>query len=354
MHSSFVLCFRVLIVGWLLFMTGYYYYLSNIVQISHHRRSMLISGSETLTKTPFDTVLPGVSYFNKIYNMLDGTDLLEKSGRDIYSFRYSNNVKTLPSQHSYLVPVEFTGIPNIFPQCYKDTTHSTMTNTWSSTIITATESSKSSDFSITTSQAAAILSTFFPTAKGINDIISNPAFKDTKASIQNGNSHNSKSTQIKSNEGFKKTYKLSAETSLYEAVVAWDQFIDFDFKIDFMNAINDLELEMHNVEILDFIHKWGTHSIGSARMGAVCEESIYLKSSKEGYNYNNFYQYTKTKSNEFIFWSSSSSTTSSTSSAGSYQNDLWYEVTNYKCEGECGTSQECGGMTGSGYFFKTS
>eukprot|EP01084_Bolivina_argentea_P040265 74420_1 len=81
---------------------------------TNYRRSMLLSQNYPISPFPTGPVLPGVSYFNKIYNMLDGTGLLEKPGRDIYTFRYSNMVQTWTSQYTYLVPVEFTGIPNIY------------------------------------------------------------------------------------------------------------------------------------------------------------------------------------------------------------------------------------------------
>eukprot|EP01084_Bolivina_argentea_P269934 458879_1 len=317
-----------------------------------YRRSILISGNDPITQTPYGAVLPGVSYFNKIYNMLDGTDLLEKSGRDIYNFRYSNNIQTVGSQYSYFVPVEFAAIPNLFPQCNKDTTLSTMKNTWSSSTIRETSASKKSGFSITLGQVAVLLSKYFPAATTIAEIASDDLFKSMKSSIENGNSRNTKNTRIKTGEGFEKTFTVSAETSLYDAVIVWDQLINFDMKLDFTAAINQLESSASNVNILDFTGKWGTHVIRRARMGAMCEESVYLKSSKSGYDYTNFYTHTQTQKNNILFWSSSSTDTSTITRTGVYNDELFYQFTNIRCEGECPTSQLCGHMTGNAYYLK--
>eukprot|EP01084_Bolivina_argentea_P189670 326140_1 len=204
--------------------------------------------------------------------MLDGAELLEKSGRDIYTFRYSDLIQTRTSQYTYTVPVEFTGIPNIFPQCTKDTTLSTMKKTRSSSIIAEVVSSKSSGFAITLQQIGAILApiinTISPgTGTTISSITSSAAFKDVSVSIQKGNSRNTRDARTKHEEGFERTYTLSAEASLYEATIAWDQYSDFEPKPDFKSAINNLELSAANSAILAFIDSWGTHVVRSARMG---------------------------------------------------------------------------------------
>eukprot|EP01084_Bolivina_argentea_P158725 276494_1 len=87
-------------------------------------------------------------------------------------------------------------------------------------------------------------------------------------------------------------------------------------------------------------------------MGAMCEESVYLKSTIAGYNYNDFYTYTKTHKSGILFWSKSSTTTTSITESGTYNSDLFYEFTSVRCEGECATSQSCGDMTGTGFWVK--
>eukprot|EP01084_Bolivina_argentea_P269935 458880_1 len=180
---------------------------------SKTRRSMLLSGNEPISSIPTGAVLPGVSYFNKIYNMLDGTDLLEKSGRDIYTFRYASSIQTWTSQHTYLVPVEFAGVPNIYPQFTKDNTLSTMKKTWSSSLLKDVSSSRSSGSAITLSQIGAILAPIVNAISpgvgtAISAITSSDAFKDAKASIQNGNSRNIKEARTKKGEGFEKNIQI--------------------------------------------------------------------------------------------------------------------------------------------------
>eukprot|EP01084_Bolivina_argentea_P301119 519397_1 len=324
---------------------------------TNYRRSMLLSQNYPISPIPTGPVLPGVSYFNKIYNMLDGTDLLEKPGRDIYTFRYSNMVQTWTSQYTYLVPVEFTGIPNIYPQCTKDITLSTMKEIWSKSLITEESSEKSSTLAFSLSAVATILSPVLNVVlpgvgTAISTMIMSQAFKDTSMSMQKGNSRNTKTARTKRGEGYQKTYSLNAEVSLYEGRIAWDQLNDFSLKSEFQFAINILELSATNSEILQFIELWGTHVIKSARMGAMCEESVYVKSSVAGYDYTEFYEHTKNRKRGILFWSSSSSTTTTMTQSGTFNNELHYEFTDVRCEGECGTSQPCGGMTGTGFWVK--
>eukprot|EP01083_Nonionella_stella_P251142 866797_1 len=292
---------------------------------TNYRRSMLLSQNYPISPIPTGPVLPGVSYFNKIYNMLDGTGLLEKPGRDIYTFRYSNMVQTWTSQYTYLVPVEFTGIPNIYPQCTKDITLSTMKEIWSKSLITEESSEKSSTLAFSLSAVATILSPVLNVVlpgvgTAISTMIMSQAFKDTSMSMQKGNSRNTKTARTKRGEGYQKTYSLNAEVSLYEGRIAWDQLNDFSLKSEFQSAIDILELNAQvttiNNYILQFIELWGTHVIKSARMGAMCEESVYVKSSVAGYDYNGFYAYTKTRKSGILFWSSSSSTTTTMSQFG--------------------------------------
>eukprot|EP01083_Nonionella_stella_P234015 823952_1 len=110
-------------------------------------------------------------------------------------------------------------------------------------------------------------------------------------------------------------------------------------KYEFKSAIAALEISATNSDILKFIKLWGTHVINSVRMGAMCEESVYLKSTIAGYNYNDFYTYTKTHKSGILFWSKSSTTTTSITESGTYNSDLFYEFTSVRCEGECATSQ---------------
>eukprot|EP01083_Nonionella_stella_P251141 866795_1 len=156
----------------------------------------------------------------------------------------------------------------------------------------------------------------------ISAIVTSKAFKDTSASVQNGNSRNTKTARIKRGEGYQKTYSLNAEVSLYEGRIAWDQLHDFSLKSEFQFAINILELSATNSEILQFIELWGTHVIKSARMGAMCEESVYVKSSVAGYDYTEFYEHTKNRKSGILFWSSSSSTTTTMAQSGTFNNEL--------------------------------
>ena len=85
--------------------------------------------------------------------------------------------------------------------------------------------------------------------------------------------------------------------------MAWDKYYSFDIKSDFQSAVDELELSTFlfthlSVETLDFIRRFGTHVVEKARMGAVCEESVYVKSSKSGSSYTDFYTHTQNNKRE--------------------------------------------------------
>jgi len=273
--------------------------------------------------------LPGVSWLTKSYNMMSGTDLSDKvdGAFDIFEWSWDPE-RTTDGDLVYLVPKEMS-IPAMNLQCMVSVSSKSVKKCTSYTNIDEQVTERSLGFDEKVSLGVDV--------EGIT------AGTNIENSLMFGRSKTTINAFSKEQDSFTESFKLGASAKLYGTRMNW---FGITFLDSFHHALKIVEKNPTNITFIEFFQEYGTHVLNSAKFGASCHETSFMRSAHESTDYSHFKESVKTDRLSYLFWSLSSSHIHKKNESGTTSYGVQYSFDDIQCSGEVMVDNICESITG--------